>query len=166
MSMALGTLSNATTCEPALRISAGASSPAATTSPESSISGTHGLLKGRLGSIFIVISVLNCNDTCDTRIRTSDDEAAGIAGVGWSETSLSVVFAGPRRERTQARMVGGTIETWVFDGISSLFSTRTVKVKRDSSERESGEIWGCCLVVRKRETRQDIQHPLLQDLSK
>lgn len=81
-------------------------------------------MKGSLGRTFISISVLNCSDTCDTRISTSGEDPVGTAGVGNPGFSFSAVDAGPRRERSQARMVGGMAGAWVFDGIYSAVGRR------------------------------------------
>ena len=53
------------------------------------------------------MELLNCNATCDTRMRTSFEVARGRDGVGWDVVSDSEVWAGPRLWRSQACIVGG-----------------------------------------------------------
>jgi hypothetical protein len=52
------------------------------TSPENSISGIQGRVRGVDGIRFISISVLKVRETWDVRIRTSGDEGGGGGGVG------------------------------------------------------------------------------------
>lgn len=84
-------------------------SPAAMTSPENSISGIQGRVRGVDGIRFMSISVLKVRETWDMRIRTSGDEGGGGVGVGCVVDSWRFV-AGPRWGRTQARIVGGIVD--------------------------------------------------------
>lgn len=64
--------------------------------------------------------MLNCSDTCDTRIKTSGDKPVGTVGVEKPVASCRARPAGPRCERIQTRMVGG-----MGDAISSAIGVWT-----------------------------------------
>jgi hypothetical protein len=72
----------ATTRVPTSRTSDEAAEPAATTVPVNSSSGMDGAVKGITGRALNSVSLLNCKATCDTRIKTSAEDALGSEGVG------------------------------------------------------------------------------------